>query len=323
VPEQPDLLPSMLHLRRCSRVTGRVDDHRSEAIGVRIARRQAEEQLDARVPEGCCEDEPDILRLSPPVRDLVDERAHATQPFVAEAVESPVHRSLCPTSQGAEGGRDREYCEGRHPGRPSADRDTREQRDDGVHEGERRSQNRVDESAVDQPVDFVQPVARYCNAHGDCHRRLHREQKGDHGVAGSAEHEIPEKETNDPQRNEQSRIGQPKHLQPLCPPGAPVANPRRRGADEEACKDGQPGECSQKTESVWQPQRERIRHVRERRLEPIRHHEHQHQNDQRTGGEERVRAPAPRRQPAVREHECNRQRPGEERRPQRRDQCGP
>ena len=149
--------------------------HRTEAIGVRIALGQTKEQFDARVAEGCCEDEPDVLRLSPALTNLVDERAHAAQPVVTEPVETPVDRRLCPTSHRSEGDRDRQHGNGRHPGRSPADHDTREQRDGGVHEAERGSENRVDESAVDQPVDLVQPVARDSDANGKCHRRLHPE----------------------------------------------------------------------------------------------------------------------------------------------------
>ena len=58
-------------------------------------------------------------------------------------------------------------------------------------------------------------------------------------------------------------------------------------------------------------------------LEPLRRHQHEQEESERTGGEERVGAPAPRRQSSVREHEGNREWPGEEGRPQRREQRRP
>ena len=307
--------PRCVDPRHRALVVRRVRNHARNAVGVRLTRGQPKEQLGARVAKGRGEHSSDLLRFSPPLADVIDERAHAPQPFVTEAVESPVHRSLSPAPQRPEGTRDHEHGEGRHPGRTSTEDDAREQRDGGVEETERCGDEGVDERPVDQSIDFVQPVARYSDADRDRHCRLHPEEEADHGVAGLAEHEAPDKKTHDSQWDQKRGVGQPEHLQPLDPLGALVATPDRRRADEEAHEHRQPGRQPQKAEAVRQPKGNRVRHVRERLLELLRQHQQQQQEGHRADGEDRVRAPPRRRKSAVGEHERNCQRPGEEGRP--------
>ncbi len=116
VAEEPDLLSSVLHRRDGAPVADRLHDHGPEAIGIRVARRQSEEQLGARVAKGRRDHGPDLLRLAPSLTNVVDECAYASQPLVARAVEAPVHRSLSPAPQRPEGSRDDEDRERRHPG---------------------------------------------------------------------------------------------------------------------------------------------------------------------------------------------------------------
>ena len=153
MPEERDLLPPMRDPRYRTLVVQRVRNHARNAVGVRLTRGQPKEQLGARVAKGRGEHRFDLLRFSPPLADVIDERAHAPQPFVTEAVESPVDRSLSPAPQRPKGTRDHEYGEGRRPSRTSAKDDARKQRDDGVEETERCGDERVDERPVDQSID--------------------------------------------------------------------------------------------------------------------------------------------------------------------------
>ena len=146
VPEQRNLLPPVLHLRHGAHVIGRLHQHYPKAIGVGVARRQPKEQFGARVSKRRSEHRSDVLRLSPPLADVVDERPDTSQPLVPEAVEVPVHRSLSPDPPWRpEGHRDHKYREGCDPGRASADGDTREQRDDGIQQTERGGEEAVDD----------------------------------------------------------------------------------------------------------------------------------------------------------------------------------
>ena len=76
VPEEPDLLPAMLHRGHGALAAGWPRDHRPEAIGVRVALGQPEEQLGTRVAKGLRKHGADVFRLPPPLADVVDERAH-------------------------------------------------------------------------------------------------------------------------------------------------------------------------------------------------------------------------------------------------------
>ena len=163
VPEQPDLLPSMLDRRQCTLPFGRPLDDAACAVGVCVARREPKDQLRARIAQGRCELGSDLLRLSPPVADVVDEGAHASQTFETRAGESPVDHGLRPSPQRPEGKRDDDRANGGRPRRTSADDHACHYRNDAVDETERRSYERVDERPVDQAIDLVQPVAH----HGD------------------------------------------------------------------------------------------------------------------------------------------------------------
>jgi hypothetical protein len=323
VPEECDFLPSILDPCRGARVIGQVGNDAPDAIGVHIARRQPEEQLSTRVAKRRGKHGGNVLGLSPPLAHVVDKGAHASQPFVAEAVEAPIHRSLRAIPQWSEGGRDHEDGEARYPARTTTSSNARKKSNDGVEEAERNRDERVDERPIDQPIDFIQPIARHSHADRDRDGGLHPEQKTEHGIAGLTEREAPGKERDHAQRDQQRRIGQPEHLQPLDPLRALVATRRCRCANEEACKDGQPRREPQKAERLRPAKRKRIGYVRERLLELISHQQQEHEERHRAGREERACPPPRRGKPAGREDERDRQRPGEEGRPKRRNQRGP
>ena len=257
----------MLHPRHRAPIVGRIGNHTCDAVGIRLAGRQPKEQLGARVPQGGSEHRADTLGFASPLADVVDKRQHTTQPVVAPSVESPVDRSLSPPPQRPEGTCNHERGERRHPSRASARNDTADYCDDGIHETERCREQGVDERAVDQSIDLVQPVAHYGDAHRERDGRLHREQKRERRIAVLAEHQAQDEEAHDPQRDQKRRVGQPEHLQPLDPLGALVPGPRRRRADEETCEDRQPDRDPQKAENAGQSKRKRIRHIRERLLQ--------------------------------------------------------
>jgi hypothetical protein len=99
-----------------------------------------------------------------------------SQPFVAEAVEAPIHRSLRAIPQWSEGSRDHEDGEARYPARTTTGSNARKKSNDGVQEAERNRDEGVDERPIDQPIDFIQPIARHSHADRDRDGGLHPEQ---------------------------------------------------------------------------------------------------------------------------------------------------
>ena len=302
--EDGDLLAAVLDLRHGAPVGARVADDARGAAGIGLARREPVEQLGAGIPQRSGEHGADLLRLTQPLADIVDERVDALQPVIARPVEAPVDRGLSPPAQWPEGARDDDRGERRDPGRAAADGDTREQRDGGIQEPERRGHGRVDERPVDQPVDLVEPVAGHRDPDRERDGSLRREQHREHRVARLAEHEAPDEEAHDAKRHEQRGIRQPEHLQPLDPGRAPVPRSHRGRADEEAREDCEPCGASEETERVGPASGKRIRHGLEGALELLRHHEQNDEERHRADGEDRVRPPPPRRQPAVGEYEA-------------------
>ena len=267
VAEEPDLLSSVLHRRDGAPVAEQgstTTAPRPSAYASLAGSRKSSSALGSRRADG--EHGPDLLRLAPSLTNVVDECAHASQPLVARAVEAPVHHSLSAAPQRPEGSRDDEDREGRHPGRAPPDRDTCEERNERVHQAEQRSDDAVDERPVDQSIDLVQAGSASRPRRPRSRRQPpFRARPRPRPRPGLADREAPDEEPDDPQRDQQRRIRQPEHLQPLDPFGAPVATPDRGSADDEAREDRQPGHGSQEAEGVRQPNRNRIRHIRERR----------------------------------------------------------
>ena len=74
---------------------------------------------------------------------------------VASAVESAVDQPLHALSERSEADRDEQRGGGRDPRRPASEQDAADQRRARVHRAEDDRQRRVDERAVDQPLDRI------------------------------------------------------------------------------------------------------------------------------------------------------------------------
>jgi hypothetical protein len=154
-------------------VLGQLDEL-TRGVGVGLARRQPEQQLRERILERLPEHGADLLRRALVLAHRVLERAHLADGVVSRAAEAAVDRALDDTAERPEGECDCERRRGSHPGRAATGDHTEPDRHTAVRAGEEDCEHGVDERAVHEPLDRVQPIARH--RHADRHRdgRLHQ-----------------------------------------------------------------------------------------------------------------------------------------------------
>ena len=134
-------------------------DHAARGVDLDVAV-EAEAQLELGIAERLREHRAGRLGRRAPRAQLLEEALDRPQARVAGAVEAAVDEQLHPRSQRPEEQRDGERRRRRGQRRAGADRDPDPERDRREDRGQRRAQRDVDQRAVDQPVDLVEPVAQ-------------------------------------------------------------------------------------------------------------------------------------------------------------------
>ena len=250
-----------------------------------------------------------------PARSSERKRLDPAQRVIARGGEAPIDGALHPLAQRPEGRGRRQRRRRGDPRRPAAGRDAEPERDRGVDARQQQRQHAVDERAVDQPVDVVEPVAQHRHTDRDRDRAQHQDH-GDREDGVVVRDQGFDEAHQHRRRDQEGRVGEPLQLEPLDPGGAPEAHahrPRRRdqGADgAEEDERPQPFDRGHRGH--------RARHVLVWRIELLGREDLDHSspaND--TAAPTAIPSPARGRQPAVREDQDDRRHRGEEQRPQR------
>jgi hypothetical protein len=234
---------------------------------------------------------------------------------IARPGEPPIHGALHPLAQRTEGRRCRQRRRRGDPCRPAAGRDSEPERDRGIDARQQQRQHAVDQRAVDQPVDLVEPVAQHRHTDRDRNRAQHQDQ-GDREGGVVIRDEGFDEAYQHRRRDEEGRVGEPFQLQPLDPGGAPEAHAHRPHGRDQGADDAEEDERPQPLDPGHRGHR--ARHVLVWRIEPLGCEE----LDQQQPRERHSRAhgdpsPARRRQPAVREDQGDHRHRREEQWPQR------
>ena len=237
------------HRRPRPAARGEVVDQASRRVDVTIV--HPKEQLQAGIAERVRQYLAGRLGGGATRSEVLQEALDAAQPLISRPIEAPVHGHLKPRAEWPEGQRHRERRRrGRYRG-PTADRHAQRQRDGGEGGGEPRGQRCVDQRAVDQPIDLVQPVAH----HRDRNRGRDRDQrKHDRGSGGLAvvpgDGDLDEADAD--RAGDQNRgIDEPSQLQALDAGGPPQPAPHGDDAGDQRRQrtgptDGEPP-CSART----------------------------------------------------------------------------
>ena len=156
-----------------------------------------------------------------PVADLVLERAHAPHPVVARPAEASVDDILDAPPEGKEPDGDDERRHRRDPFGAAADEDAQPDRQACERAHEQGGQRHVDERAVDETLDRVEPVPGHGNSDRDRHGDLDPEQQREHDP-------VEERDAEDPAR------GTPRRSRGRARPGR--ATPPRRARSPAAAR---------------------------------------------------------------------------------------
>ena len=142
--------------------------------------REPEAELGERVAERLREHAADLLRRAAAVAHLVLERAHEAHALVPRPPVPPVDDVLDARAQRPERERDDERRRARRPTTSRRRRATPRPTVIAAYDAEQQEcQRRVDESAVDDPLDRVQPVAEHGDPDRGRDRHLHQQEEGE------------------------------------------------------------------------------------------------------------------------------------------------
>ena len=301
-------------------------DDRTGRVRVGRRLRQPEEELGQRVVQRLREHRRDLLRRAAAVAHLVLERPHEPDAVVARAAVAAIDGVLDPRTKRAKGDGDDERRDRRHPGgattrdhpEPDGDRRVRAHEHDG--------QDEVDERAVDELLDRVQPVARHRDSDREGHRGLDPEEQREHdpveqGDADGVSQDPREEAEHERHGNERCRPGEPHRLETLDARRAAQPQADRVRTGEQAGEHHAPERPDQRLENRRAPDgvaRHRVRHGRVVAVERLGvEHGERHEPDEadrRSAGDP---APSSGQQPPVRKDERDRDRPCVEQRPAR------
>ena len=161
---------------RDSLVAAGRDLSRSPArVDVARLARQREDEFQRRIAEGLGERAARVLRQRTTGAQVGEMALDAPQTLVAGAVEAPVDDALRPSPQLTERERRGQRRRRRRERRAGPERDAERQRHRAVGRRQQRGQRHVDERAVDEPIDLVEPIAH----HRDADRQRDRDERDD------------------------------------------------------------------------------------------------------------------------------------------------
>ena len=191
----------------------------------------------------------DVLGLGAAVADVVEEGAQHAHALVAGAREPAVDGVLQAAAQRPERERGGERA-GRRRQRGVAGQPPREQRDHRVRAGQQRGQEAVDERAVDEAVDRVQPVPRHGDRHRDRQPDVWDQQHRHVRVGHLADHLLPQRHAAEPQRQHDEPVRQPQDLAPLIRAARTEARHERRDAADQRQHQPAPADPEHRLEEV-------------------------------------------------------------------------
>jgi hypothetical protein len=177
------------------------------------------------------------LRGSNAVANVVLECANQPNTLVPSAAISAVDEILDSCAQGKERNRHDERRQGDDPRGVATDHDAQPDRDRGVDREEQKRQRHIDERAIDERVDRVEPVPHDRDPDRRNERELGHEEKCERLGASAAEpgahHDVEREDEGDQRRTPH----EPLHLQSLDADRSAEAEDDREGAGEEARND--------------------------------------------------------------------------------------
>ena len=262
------------------------------------------------------EHDADLLGCPDAVANLVLEGANPSNTLVASPAVATVDEILDSCAQGTERKRHDERRQRDDPRGVAADDDAEPDRDRRVDGEEQERQRHVDERAIDEAIDRIQPVPHDRDPDRRDERELGNEEERERLGASAAEPAAHHDVEREDERDQRRTPHEPLHLQALDADRAAEAEDDREGAGKEARKDPDgerdpdAGVDDELSDGVAE---ERVRDVLVRRrvrlwIEQLQSDREREAHDRHAGDP----APAARQEPAVREDERDGERPGEQ-----------
>jgi hypothetical protein len=232
------------------RACTRVRDEPTGDVGVPLAPGEPEPDAQVPVAQRRAQGLLDALGAGRPASDRVLEGPHPPQALVALARDAAVDLALDPAPERAERHRDRQGRDGGAEERPAPQEQPGAEHDHGEGAAEHDRDGAVDDRAVDDAVDLVQPVTCDRDPDRDADRRPREEQHRRHDPDHAAVRGVGDRAHDEAQRDQPRRPGEPLHLQAAVAVGVPVADDDRGDAQEEPGEHRAPCDPGQWLEDV-------------------------------------------------------------------------
>ena len=230
-------MSSRLNSRRARSSCGRLGEALARGVGVRLASRGSRRRSRQADPAAPRRERRRSPRGLDAVANVVLECANEPNTLVPSAAIPAVDEILHPRAQGTERKRHDERRQGDDPRGVAADDDAERDGDRRVDGEEQQRQRHIDERAIDERVDRIQPVPHDRDPDRRNERELGHEKKCERLGASAAEpgahHDVEREDEGDQRRTPH----EPLHLQALDADRPTKAEDDGEGAGEEACED--------------------------------------------------------------------------------------